>query len=197
MPEINLFVDSDDVAAAQAAGQFTFMVPSDAVKRGNLDDPNDDKAFAKWIQRLEVIESKWYEDTTKAGANGQTYPCIVAEVKFQVAPDAQRSNGEPDPNAGKTHTVWYRVVSAAMKEKLHPKYRANNFALGRMNGLVRAIWGTAAFPHGAKTNLANFYAGTPAPVVGKTIVANVKANRYEGERKDELTDFVPQELTGA
>ena len=193
MARVDLWLDDDDVAAAQTAGQFTFQVPDDCTsRRGNLEDPNDDKAKASWTQKLEVIESKFYEDEAK-DKDGHTYPAICAEVQFQVPSDAVRK-GLPDPNAGKSHRAWYRVVPAAMKNKQHSKYKANNFNLGRMNSILRGIWGTAVFPHGTKVNLGEFYGGDSPPVVGKTVIANVRASKYEGERKDELTDFIPLEL---
>ena len=198
MSNINLFVDEDDIQAADAASQFTFAVPGDAVRRGNLDDPNDDKARATWVQKLQIVESKWYEDTTK-DKQGNTYPCIVAEVGYQVPPDALRG-AEPDLNAGRNHRAWYRIVPSAMKNKMHPKYKANNFNLGRLHGVVRSIWGSGALPKGTRVDLSLFFgpkAGdAPAEVVGKFVVATMEGSRYEGKRKDELTDFVPQELQG-
>jgi hypothetical protein len=195
MGTINLFVDDDDVQAADAASQFCFEPPKDAVRRGNLDDPNDDKARATWVQRLQVTEARWYEDTAK-DKTGNTYPCIVAEVSFQTPPDARRG-AEPDPNAGRSHRAWYRIVPAAMKEKQHPKYKSNNFNLGRMHGIIRSVWGSNALPKGTRVDLSKFFDGQPAPIVGKMIVCTMEGSRYEGKRKDELTDFVPLELIGS
>ena len=199
MAQVDLWLDDDDIAAANAAGKFTFTVPDDAVKRGNLDDPNDDKAKAMWVQSLEIVEAKMYEDEAR-DKDGNTYPAICAEVKFQVPPDALRSTGEPDPNAGKNHMAWYRIVKAAIKNKQHPKYKANNFNLGRLNSILRSVWGSDGITHGTRVNFADFFHasdGQLPAVVGKTVVANVKASKYEGERKDELMDFVPLELQGS
>jgi hypothetical protein len=200
MGNINLFVDDEDMAAAEAASQFSFEVPPDAVSKGNLKDLNDSKAQALWIQHLEIVESKMYEDTAK-DKDGNTYPCIVAEVKFQVPSNGMRviaGQAVPDPNAGRSMTQWFRIVPAAMKNKAHPKYKANNFANGKLLGIARSIWGTAVIPHGVKTDLANFFdpaaPGTNAAVVGGTVVTNLRQNRYEGKLRDELTDFVPKEL---
>lgn len=201
MSAIDLWLDEDDVAAANASTQFTFTPPDDAVRRGNLDDPKDDKAKATWVQSLEIVESKVYEDKTKPGSGGgEVFDAITFEVKFQVPGDARRPSGVPDPNSGKTQTAWYRVVPAALKNKQHPKYGATNFALGKLNGILRSIWGSAVFPHGTKVNLSEFYAGQaggPAPVVKQTVVANMRQNKYDGQKRDEFTDFVPAELRTA
>jgi hypothetical protein len=202
MGNINLFVDDEDMAAAEAASQFTFEVPLDAVTKGNLKDLNDDKAQALWVQRLEVIESKMYEDTAK-DKDGNTYPCVVAEAKFQVPANGMRvvaGQAVADPNAGRSITQWFRIVPSAMKNRAHPKYKANNFANGKLLGIARSIWGTAVIPHGVRTDLAQFFdtagPGQSAAVVGGTVVVNVRQNRYEGRLRDELTDFVPKELQG-
>lgn len=198
-PQVDLFLDDDDCAAADSAGQFLFVLPDDAVKRGNLADLHDDKAKASWIQNFEVVESKMYEDTAKDG-DGNTYDAICVEVKFQVPGGASRPDGSPDPNAGKTQTAWYRVVKAALKNKQHPKYKANNFNIARLHGILRSIWGTDVIPHGVRVNLADFFYGedgTAPAVVAQKVVANVRQSKYEGKRRDELTDFVPLELHNA
>lgn len=196
MAQVDLWVDGDDLDEAQKSGQFVFDVPSDAVSRGNLNDPLDDKAKANWIQTMGVVESKVYDDVTEK--DGVKYPCKVIEVKMQVASDALRpKTGEADPNAGRTHTAWYRIVPEAFKNKMHPKYKANNFNLGKAQALLRSIWGTEAIPHGVKVNLSDFYSGVTPPVIGQTITANMKASRYNGDRKDEITDFIPKELQGS
>jgi len=195
MPRVDLWLDEDDVRDAQTSGMFSFTVPEDAHVKGNIEDPRDEKAKATWTQTLEVVESKMYEDTTR-DAGGNEYPSICMEVKFQVPSDALRQDGAADPNSGRSHTAWYRIVKAALKNKQHPKYKANNFNLSRANGMLRSIWGEAVIPHGAKVNLGDFFDGSPAPVVGKSVIATMKASRYDGNRRDELTDFVPLELRG-
>jgi len=197
VPKVDLWLDSEDIASAQQSNSFNFEVPVDAVKKGNLDDPNDDKAKATWMQALDIVEVKFYEDeTAPTQKDASRYDCVTAEIKFQVPADATRSSGAADPNAGRSTTVWYRVVPAAMKNKNHAKYKANNFALGNLNGILRSIWGSSVFPHGASANLGDFYGsenGADAPVVGKRVLCTVKQSKYEGNKKDELRDFVPQE----
>lgn len=191
MARVDLWLDSDDVAAANSSGGFNFIIPDDAVRKGNLDDPADDKAKASWTQTLDIVESKFYEDETKGDV---TYNCVTAEVTFQVPPDAIRPDGKADPNAGKQHRVWYRVIPAALKNKQHPKYKANNFALGKLNGICRAIWGSEVFPHGAKVNLGDYFDGDRPAVVGNRVTAGMRASKWDGSRRDELTDFVPREM---
>jgi hypothetical protein len=190
MARVDLWLDSDDIASANTSG-FNFVIPDDAVRKGNLDDPNDDKARASWSQKLSIVEAKLYEDETKK--DDTSYDCVVAEIVFQVPPDATRGT-TADPNAGKQHRVWYRVVPAAMKNKVHAKYKANNFAIGKLSGICRAIWGSKVFPHGSKINFGDYFGGDPAAVVGQTVTANMRANKYNGERRDELTDFIPLEM---
>lgn len=167
MGRVDFFLDDDDISAANAAGQFTFEVPADAATRGDLKDLMDEKARATWVQSLEIVESKMSDDVVRDD-KGNEYPCIVAELLFQVPSDALRpKNGEPDPNAGRQTRQWYRIVPAAQKNKQHPKYKANNFNIGRLNGIVRGIWGLEVFPHGTKVNLGEFFSGD-AP--GKSVV---------------------------
>jgi hypothetical protein len=186
---VDLWLDSDDIASANQSG-FEFQIPDDAVRKGNLDDPADEKAKASWTQKLDVVESKFYEDETK-GDNPTD--CVVAEIVFQVPSNALRG-ATADPNAGKQLRVWYRVVPAALKNKNHAKYKANNFAIGKLSSCARAVWGSKVFPHGAKINFGEYFGGEPAPVVGNTVTAHLKAYKYNGNRKDEITDFIPLEL---
>jgi hypothetical protein len=84
-----------------------------------------------------------------------------------------------------------------MKNKSHVKYRGNNWQLARLNGILRSIWGTDVFPKDAKTNLANFYYaadGIPPAVVGKTIMATMKQDTYNGKLQDDIVDLVPLEV---
>jgi len=187
---VDLWLDDDDIASANASGSFHFIVPPDAVRKGNLDDPNDEKAKASWVQQLQIIESKFYEDKTKGDI---PLECVTGEVTFQVPMDASRAEG-PDPNAGKQFRVWYRVVPSAMKNKSHPKYKANNFALGKLNAICRAIWGSAVFPSGQKINLGEYFGGDNPPVVGNKVTSNFRASKWDGERRDEITDFIPLEM---
>lgn len=201
MGNINLFVDDEDVDAADAASQWTFEVPPDAVRKGNLKDIADDKARAEWVQRLQIVASKMTEDVTEK--DGTKYPCVVAEVQFQVPADAQRKSGEgygPDPNAGRKMTQWYRIVPSAMKNPQHPKFKANNFAYGKLLGIARSAYGTSVIPRGVKTDLATFFDspgdGQTPVIVGQSIVANIRQSRYEGKLRDEFTDLIPLELQG-
>lgn len=195
MGKLDLWLDDEDVKDAQSSGSFLFAIPSDAARRGNFEDPNDDKAKASWVQALEITESKQYEDKAK-DKDGNEYDCITFELTFQVPPNTLRpKTGEPDPNSGKQHKAWYRIVPAAMKNKQHPKYKANNFNNGKLTGIVRAIWGSSAFPVGQKINLGDFF-GTDA-VVNQTVIANMKARKYEGEPQNEIVDFVPREMVDA
>jgi hypothetical protein len=195
-PQVDYFLDDDDIKDADAAGRFLFDVPPDAVVRGNVKDGNDDKYKATWTQTLEVIEAKMYEDSTK-DKQGNEYASVCVEVVFQVPSSAIRSqDGLPDPNAGKQARAWYRMVPAAQRNKQHPKFKANNWALGRLLGILRSIWGAEVIPHGTRPNLGEFYSGDQPPVVGKTVVATVKQYRYDGNLKDELTDFVELGLQG-
>lgn len=194
-PQINFFVDDDDIATADESGSFAFIVPPDAAVKGNLKDPMDDKARATWVQRLEIVDCKWYEDTAKPSQkDAQERKCVCAEIKFQVPPDALRPTGSPDPNAGKSTTQWYRLFHEAQKNKSHPRFGSHNFSLSSLNGILRSIWGTEVFPHGQKHNLGNFFGTTPPAVTGKFVVCMVNGSRYEGKRKDELRDWVPLEL---
>lgn len=191
MTRVDLWLDSDDVAAANQSGGFNFTVPDDAVRKGNLEDPADDKAKASWTQKLEIVEAKLYEDETKGDV---TYDCITAEITFQVPASAVRPDGKTDPNAGKQHRVWYRVIPAALKNKQHPKYKANNFALGKLNAICRGVWGSQVFPHGAKVNLGDYFGGDNPPVVGKHVLTSMRASKWDGNRRDEITDIVPLEM---
>lgn len=196
MARIDMWLDDDDVKEGLASGRFLLTPPNDAVKRGNLDDPKDLKARASWVQSMEVVESKMYEDSTK-DKEGLTYPCVVIEVNFQIPPNALRPTGEPDPNAGRQLRAWYRIVPAAMKNRQHPKFKANNFAHGKAMSILRSIWGSTSFPLGTKVNLGDFYGaedGANPPVIGRKIVGNIEQSKYEGKPKDELTDLVPLEL---
>lgn len=201
-PQLDLWLDDDDISTADQSGSFAFVPPSDAATKGNLKNPLDDKAKATWQQTMQIAESKMYEVNDIKDKKGNTYEGIVIEVVFQVAPDAVRpTTGEPDPNAGRQQTVWYRVVPAALKNKVHPKYAANNFALGQTNGILRSIWGSNVFPKGAKVNLSEYFSavdGTVA-VVGQTVNCTVKQSRYSetGKLQDQFMDFVPAELRGA
>lgn len=205
MSKVDMFLDDEDIASANASQQYFFTPPSDAVTKGNLDDPRDDKARASWVQTLDVIESKLYEDQTKGES---VHPCLTYELKLQVPAHALRPSGEADPNAGRSTTFWYRMVytlapdgrKLALKDKNHPKFKANNFNLGRLNGILRSIWGSSVFPHGQRVNLADYYfaeGGATPPVVGKKIVAYIEQSKYKNKRRDELTDFVPFELQNA
>jgi hypothetical protein len=157
----------------------------------------DEKARATWVQSLEIVESKMSDDVVRDD-KGNEYSCLVAELLFQVPSDALRpKTGEVDPNAGKQTRQWYRIVPAAQKNKQHPKYKANNFNIGRLNGIVRGIWGAEVFPHGAKVNLGEFFSGDAPAVVGQKVVALVQQSRYNAKLKDELQDFIPPELQGA
>lgn len=195
MSKIDLWLDDDDVRDASATGGgFVFAIPSDAATRGNFADPNDDKAKATWTQVFTIIESKQYMDTTK-DKQGNEYDSVCFEVKFQVAPDAVRpKTGEADPNAGRTHTAWYRIVPKAMKNPQHPKFKANNFNNGKLTGIVRSVWGSEAIPQGTKLNLGDYF-GTDV-LLKSTVLATVRNSKYEGEPKTELVDFVPLELRG-
>ncbi len=196
MANIDLWLDSDDIASANASSGFLFTPPDDAVKRGNLADPADNKARADWPQtQLNITECKWYNGTTK-DSNGVEYPCVVAEVVFQVPPNALRPDGSPDPNSGKSHRVWWRVVPGAMKKKDHPKFKANNFAIGKLSGCLRSIWGSAIFPPGSKVNYGDYFGGDRPAVIGSTVSVGMRQSKWNGETKDELTDFVPLELRG-
>jgi len=190
---VDLWLDDEDVASANTSGSFHFTIPDDAVRKGNLDDPNDDKAKASWSQRLYIIESKFYEDDAKGSKGTESYPCITGEVTFQVPPDALRGSAT-DPNAGKQHRVWYRVVPASMKNKTHPKFKASNYALGKLNAICRAIWGSKVFPSGERINLGEYFGGDSPPVVGNYVLSNMRASKWDGERRDEITDFVPLEM---
>ena len=195
MSRVDLWLDDDDIAAASVSnnGGFLFEIPADAVRKGNLDDPKDDKARASWTQRLQIVESKFYED--QANGEGDTkYPCITAEISFQVPPNSARPDGTPDPNSGKQHRVWLRVVPSAMKDKQHPKYKANNFALGKLNGILRSIWGSQVFPSGVKINLGEYFGGDTPPVIHQHIVAEMRASKWNGKRRDEVSDLVPLEM---
>jgi hypothetical protein len=205
MSKVDMFLDDDDIASANASQQYFFKPPSDAVLKGNLDDPGDEKARASWVQELEVVESKLYEDQTKGE---HTYPCLTYELKLQVPAHALRPTGEADPNAGRSTTFWYRMVYAlapdgrklALKDKNHPKFKANSFNLGRLNGILRSIWGSSVFPSGTRVNLADYYyaEGSAIPAVtGKKIVAYIEQSKWNGKRRDELTDFIPFELQNA
>lgn len=196
MSKIDLWLDDDDVRDAQASGGgFVLAIPSDAATRGNFGDPNDDKAKATWVQQFTIVECKQYEDSTKDKA-GNEYPSVCHEVKFQVAPNAIRpKTGEPDPNAGRTHTAWYRIVPKAMKNPQHAKFKANNFNNGKLTGIVRGVWGSEAIPPGVKLNLGDYF-GTDV-LVGSTVLATVRNSKFEGEPRTELVDFVPLELQSA
>jgi hypothetical protein len=196
MAKIDMWLDETDIADGLASGRFLFEPPSDAVRRGDINDPNDDKAKASWVQRLEIVESKMYEDSTK-DREGHEYPAITVEVKFQVPAESLRPSGEPDKNAGRYLTAWYRIVPAAMKNKQHPKFKANNFSHGKAMQILRSIWGSQTFPQGQKVNLGDFFSadtGVNPPVVGKMVVANILQSKYEGKPRDEISDFVPLEL---
>lgn len=196
-PQIDYFLDDDDIKDANNAGSFLFDAPSDAVVRGKKSDPNDEKYKATWIQSLEITEAKMYEDAAK-DKDGNEYGAICIEVSFQVPSGAVRAkSGETDPNAGRNHRAWYRLVGEARKNPKHPKYKANNFNTGRVLGILRSIWGTAVIPHGTNPNLGDFFGDSPAPVVGKTVVAHMKQSRYKGEDRDELTDFIALEMQGS
>lgn len=195
MAKLDLWLDSEDVRDAQNSSSFLFTIPDDAAKRGNFEDLNDDKAKATWVQRLQITEVKMYEDKTK-DKEGNEYPSICFELAFTVPPDAMRpKTGQPDPNAGRQHRAWYRIVQAAMKNKQHPKYKANNFANGKLTAIVRAIWGSEAFPPGQRVNLGDFF-GTDI-LVSQFVTATMKASKYDGEPKNELVDFVPLEMISA
>lgn len=195
MAQLNYFVDDDDIATGDESGSFAFTIPPDAALKGDLKNPTDDKAKAIWVQRLEIVECKFYEDTAKpTQKDSQSRKCICAEIKFQVPSNAVRPTGGADPNAGKSTTQWYRLFPEAKKDKSHPRYGSNNFSQGSLNGILRSIWGSNVFPHGQQHNLGNFFGTTPPAVQGKSVVCTVTATRYDGKRKDELRDFVPLEL---
>jgi hypothetical protein len=203
-PQVDYFLDDEDIKGANESGKFLFTVPDDAVARGKRDpsagEQPDPKFKATWTQSLEVTESKVYEDVSK-DRNGNEYSATVFEVAFQVPSNSIRViNGEPqaDPNAGKSHRAWYRLVPAAKGNKAHPKFKANNFNLARLLGILRSAWGTNVIPHGTRPNLGEYFSGETPAVVGAAVVSTMKQfrNDYDGELKDELTDFVALELQG-
>lgn len=195
MERVDLWLDDDDIKSAHASTGFDFAIPADAVRRGDVEDPADLKGRADWAQVMTVQECKFYADQTKAPAGGgETYPCVTAEISFQIASDALRPNGEPDPNAGKQKRVWWRIVPAAMKNKQHPKYKANNFAIGRLSGLLRSIWGSTIFPPGQRVNYGEYFGGDNPPVVGQSVSCNIQASKWNGTRQDDITEFVPREM---
>jgi hypothetical protein len=195
MPKLDLWLDSEDVTAAQSSGSFILEAPSDAHKRGNFKDLNDDKAKESWVQRFEIVESKMYEEVVTDKKTGDEYESYTFELVFQVPPNALRPTGEPDINSGRQHRAWYRIVPAAMKNKQHAKYKANNFFNGKLTSIIRSIWGSAAFPPGQRVNLGDYF-GTDV-LLKQSVVANVKNSKYEGEPKTELADFVPLEMITA
>lgn len=193
-PQVDYFLDQEDIDDANKSGQFLFDIPGDANSRGNMKDLNDDKAKATWVQVLEVVESKAYDDVAK-DKKGNEYPATCFEVNFQVPANAIRpSTGEPDPNAGRQTRAWYRLVPAAKGNKQHPKYKANNFTTAKLLGILRSIWGTDVVPHGTRPNLGEYFSGEEPLVVGKTVVAHVQQDKYEGKPQDQLTDFIPLEM---
>jgi hypothetical protein len=100
VPQVDLFIDDEDVKAADAGNQFTLQVPDDAVQKG---DPKKGNVRKEWMQTLSIVESKWYEDETK-DKDGNTYKCVTAELRFEVPSDATRK-GKADPNAGRQYQV--------------------------------------------------------------------------------------------
>lgn len=195
MANIDLWLDSDDIASANASSGFLFTIPSDAIKRGDFNNSGDLKARADWPQHtMTITECKWYNGTTK-DKDGVEYKCIVAELSFQIPPDSLRPDGSPDPNAGRSHRVWWRIVPDAMKNKNHPKFKANNFALKQLGGCLRSIWGSAIFPTGERVNYGAYFGGDNPSVVGQTVSAGIRQARqaWNGEIQDEISDFIPLE----
>jgi hypothetical protein len=194
MAQIDYFVDDEDIKGADDTQGFLFTVPSDGNVRGTI---KDDKYRATWVQKFVVETSKVYEGSSK-DKNGVEYPATVFELDLQVPSDAIRpTTGETDPNAGRRLRVWLRLCPAAKGSPQHPKYKANNFNLAKLLGILRSAWGTEVLPHGTRPNLGEFFGGDPAAVVGKTIVANLQQDLYNGKPQDQIDSLVPLELQGA
>lgn len=198
MAKIDYFLDDEDIKDVDAGSTFLFDPPSDANIRGTLkdrQDPTENKYKATWVQTLEIVEAQMKSGEKVSDDDGNEYEALLIELVFQVPANAIRTKtGEADPNAGRQHRAWYRLVPGARKQKDHPKYRFNNFNTSRAMGVLRSIWGSGVFPSGVQANLGEYFSGDSPPVVGQTVTATFKQSKYDGKAKDELSDFVPLEL---
>lgn len=171
-----LIIDSQTIADANAASSFVWEVPDNAHVKGDHTKPG---GVASWSEIVEVTSSAMGDDEKEPGTT-----CI--KLQFTVPADVT------SVNVGRqAHQMWLRVTPAAFHNKNHEKYKRNNFAIARLNGLLRACG--FEIPSGESVDYGAYFdspdAGTPSPVVSQRVVAYMKKRWYEGKPQMEITDF--------
>lgn len=174
----DLFVDSE--VLDEAAQGFLLTIPEDAAKSGNPLRPG---GKASWGQDLTIEYSKVAPDEKDAGV-------LVFEVGFQVPASSIRSNGNPDPNAGRSFKQWYRITRAAVSSPSHDKFKATKFNLGQLKKLLGAL---GISDLSGNVNLGSYFGGSTPPIVGMNLSVVMKRSWYEGKAKDEISDFISPE----
>jgi hypothetical protein len=168
-----------DIMDAVSSG-FLLNIPSDASVKGNPTKPGGGTAV--WAQEYEITGSAIESDEEDPST-------AIFTVVFHVPADATRGEN-PDPNSGRDLKQWYRIVKDAIGNKSHEKYKATNFNLGRLKGLMSAC----GFSTGGGVNFKTYFAGSEPAVVGKKVSTVTKRSWYEGKAKDEITDFISSEV---
>lgn len=186
----NFDFDYEIPQEAMDAAQTGFLLtpPKDASEKGNWREPGN--GIATWSQVVEVTASSVGEAKNKDGSVAQDTASF--EVEFTIPADAQRSDGTPDPNAGRSIKQWYRLCGPALKDASHQSRKGTMFNLGRLKALLVA----AGFEptNNIKPFFVNQEDGTLAFVVGKPVRTIMKRSWYDGKPKDEITEFLPANL---
>jgi len=180
MARVRVLVDPETAAAAAAAVSGRLAPPTHAVVKGNV---------KKWMQVLEISDCNAEIKTENDKDSGLPDTRTSFTVKFIVPPDVDSS----DPNNGRPFTQWYDIREEAFHNPGHPRYKGTNYAIGRLNSLLRATG--FEVPHGEMADFGEFLSadeGERSQVVGLRVNALIR--EYEdnnGQLRQTVDDFLP------
>lgn len=182
MAKVQLLIDPETAAAANAAVSGKLLPPENAVVKGKT---------KKWMQTLEISAATGEYKDEPFTAGDPKDPRFSFTIKFIVPPDVDAA----DPNNGRPFTQWYDVRPDAFHNPSHPRYKANNFTIGRLNALLRATGFEIA--SGEVVDYGEYFSadeGEKSMVDSLRVIALVR--EYEdknGEMRQTIDDFLPVE----
>jgi hypothetical protein len=180
MARVRVLVDPETAAAAAAAVSGRLIAPESATVKGKT---------KKWMQVLEISDCN-AEIKTEADKDGVPDTRTSFTVKFIVPPDIDAA----DPNNGKPFTQWYDIREEAFHNPTHPRYKGTNFAIGRLNSLLRATG--IEIPPGEMVDYGEYLsadAGERSMVVGLRVNALIR--EYEDNNSGQTRQTVDEYLS--
>lgn len=182
MAKVQLLIDPETAAAANAAVSGKLIAPEHAVVKGKT---------KKWMQTLEISDATGEFKTEGFNAGDPPDPRFSFTVKFTIPPDVDAT----DPNNGKPFTQWYDIRPDAFHNPAHLRYKANNFAMGRLNSLLRAVG--FILPVGEGVDYGEYFSadeGERSAVASMRTIALIREyDDKNGVSRQTIDEFLPVE----